>query len=42
MVVDEGGRRIITAEEAGRPYESEIEMLRKALKRLNPQDFHSG
>ncbi len=37
MVVDENKRRIITAVEAGGPYESEIEMLRKALKRLEPQ-----
>jgi hypothetical protein len=37
MVVDENKRRIITAVEAGGPYESEIEMLRKALKRLKPQ-----
>jgi len=37
MVVDENKRRIITAMEAGGPYESEIEMLRKALKRLKPQ-----
>lgn len=37
MVVDENRRRIITAVESGRPYESEIEMLRKALKRLKPQ-----
>jgi len=37
MVVDENGRRIITAVESGGPYESEIEMLRKALKRLKPQ-----
>jgi hypothetical protein len=28
MVVDESGRRIITAEEAGGPYESEIEIRR--------------
>jgi len=28
MVVDENGRRIITAEEAGGPYESEIEIRR--------------
>jgi hypothetical protein len=28
MVVDESGRRIITAEEAGVPYESEIEIRR--------------
>jgi hypothetical protein len=31
MVVDENKRRIITAVEAGGPYESEIEMLRKAF-----------
>ena len=37
MVVDENKRRIITAVEAGGPYESEVEMLRKALKRLKPQ-----
>ena len=37
MVVDENKRRIITAVEAGGPYESEIEMLRKALKKLQPQ-----
>jgi hypothetical protein len=37
MVVDENKRRIITAVEAGGPYESEIEMLRKALKKLEPQ-----
>ncbi|MFZ8787667.1 transposase [Thermocrinis sp.] len=35
--VDENKRRIITTVEAGGPYESEIEMLRKALKRLKPQ-----
>jgi hypothetical protein len=32
MVVDENKRRIITVMEAGGPYESEIEMLMKALK----------
>jgi hypothetical protein len=37
MVVDENKRKIITAVEAGGPYESEIEMLRSALKRLKPQ-----
>jgi Transposase DDE domain. len=37
MVVDENKRKIITTVEAGGPYESEIEMLRKALKRLEPQ-----
>jgi hypothetical protein len=37
MVVDENGRRIIATVEAGGPYESEIEMLRKALKKLEPQ-----
>jgi hypothetical protein len=37
MVVDENKRKIITAVEAGGPYESEIEMLRKALKKLQPQ-----
>jgi hypothetical protein len=37
MVVDENKRKIITAVEAGGPYESEIEMLRKALNRLKPQ-----
>jgi hypothetical protein len=37
MAVNENGRRIITAVESGGPYESEIEMLRKALKRLKPQ-----
>ena len=37
MVVDENKRRIITAVEDGGPYESEIEMLRKVLKRLEPQ-----
>ena len=37
MVVDENKRKIITAVEAGGPYESEIEMLRKALKRLKLQ-----
>jgi hypothetical protein len=37
MVVDENGRRIITAVEAGGLYESEVEMLRKVLKKLEPQ-----
>jgi hypothetical protein len=37
MVVDENKRKIITAVETGGPYESEIEMLRKALKKLQPQ-----
>jgi hypothetical protein len=37
MVVDENKRRIITAVEAGGPYESEVEMLRRALKKLEPQ-----
>jgi hypothetical protein len=37
MVVDENKRKIITAVETGGPYESEIEMLRKALNRLKPQ-----
>jgi hypothetical protein len=30
-------RKIVTAVETGGPYESEIEMLRKALKKLQPQ-----
>jgi hypothetical protein len=34
MAVDENKRKIITAVETGGPYESEIEMLRKALKKL--------
>jgi len=33
-VVDEDGRKIIMVVETGRAYESEIEMLRKALSRL--------
>jgi hypothetical protein len=37
MVVDENKRKIITAVETGGPYESEIEMLRKALKKPQPQ-----
>jgi hypothetical protein len=37
MAVDENKRKIITAVETGGPYESEIEMLRKALKKLQPQ-----
>ncbi len=37
MAVDENKRKIITAVETGGPYESEIEMLRKALKKLEPQ-----
>jgi hypothetical protein len=37
MAVDENRRKIITAVETGGPYESEIEMLRKALKKLQPQ-----
>lgn len=37
MAVDENGRKIITAVETGRPYESEIKMLRKALSRLEAQ-----
>jgi hypothetical protein len=36
IAVDENKRRIITAVETGGPYESEIEMLRKALNRLKP------
>jgi hypothetical protein len=45
MVVDENKRKIITAVETGRPYESEIEMLRKVLKKLTTSKrttFHSG
>jgi hypothetical protein len=37
MVVDENKRKIITAVEIGGLYESEIEMLRKILKKLKPQ-----
>jgi hypothetical protein len=37
IAVDENKRKIITAVETGGSYESEIEMLRKALKRLKPQ-----
>jgi len=37
MAVDENGRKIITAVETGRPYESEIKMLREALSRLEAQ-----
>jgi hypothetical protein len=37
IAVDENKRKIITAVETGGPYESEIEILRKALKRLKPQ-----
>jgi hypothetical protein len=37
IAVDENKRKIITAVETGGPYESEVEMLRKALKRLKPQ-----
>jgi hypothetical protein len=37
IAVDENKRKIITAVETGGPYESEIEMLRKALKKLEPQ-----
>jgi len=36
-VVDEDGRKIIMVVETGRAYESEIEMLRKALSRLEAQ-----
>jgi len=36
-VVDEDGRKIIMVVETGRVYESEIEMLRKALSRLEAQ-----
>ncbi len=36
MAVDENKRKIITAVETGGPYESEIEMLRKALEKLQP------
>jgi hypothetical protein len=37
IAVDENKRKIITAVETGGPYESEIEMLSKALKKLQPQ-----
>ena len=37
IAVDENKRKIITVVETGGPYESEIEMLRKALKKLQPQ-----
>jgi Transposase DDE domain. len=37
IAVDENKLKIITAVETGGPYESEIEMLRKALKKLQPQ-----
>lgn len=37
IAVDENKRKIITAVETGGPYESEVEMLRNALKRLKPQ-----
>ena len=30
-------QKIVTAVETGGPYKSEIEMLRKALKKLQPQ-----
>jgi len=36
-VADEDGRKIIMVVETGRVYESEIEMLRKALSRLEAQ-----
>jgi hypothetical protein len=36
-VVDEDGRKIIMVVETGRVYESEIEMLRKVLSRLEAQ-----
>ncbi len=37
IAVDENKRKIITVVESGGPYESEIEMLRKVLKKLQPQ-----
>ncbi len=37
MAVNENKRKIITAVETGGPYESEIEVLRKALEKLQPQ-----